>query len=119
MLTRNNAFTAATLLAGAALVGGAANATPANANKTGLPAEQAVQSNPSASWLGRQAVASDGRVLGSVTNIIAGETADRELLVIRSPFDHQKFRVPAGLAKLDGDRVVIAASASDLQVRGL
>jgi hypothetical protein len=124
MITRNNALTASTLVAGVAFAGPAlataqGNSTTAPANpSTAQSTATKSTTTPSVAWVGLQAVTADGRALGTISKIVAkAGDAGTPMLIVRSPLDAQVFSIPAGIAELKGSVVHLGAMASDLQKR--
>lgn len=113
MISRNNALTAATLAAGASLV-----ALPAAATTAGAVAQHQAVQGPSAAWLGRLALSSDGRAIGTITQIVTeASDANRPVLIVRSAFDEQVLRVPARIADFKSGAVHVKATAAELRLR--
>lgn len=128
MISRNNALTAATLATGAALASLPAMAGTTATNRAATQTDRATMSDsasktdlakvPNSSWVGLQVVSSDGRVIGTVSKIVAqAGNADRPMLVVRAPLDAQVFSIPAGLATRKGSVVELAATSAQLQKR--
>lgn len=113
MPTRNTPLTAATLLAGATLAAASALAT------SGEPSQRPAPSNnhhPSA-WLGLPVMASDGHLVGIVSEHRQSLDQRPGMLIVRSADDGQVFAVPAGIAAIDGRTVKLKASAAEIGKR--